>query len=380
MRTEDGDLDFLVGAQLTIDPRSFAEVVKEAFRLEHDCIENQDIAEVLGVHKSRVSQVLHSPKALKPETIQKLLDQFGKVAHRRAIVRAWAKECFGEDIERPPQGELTGKSVSRGTLRRVDRQIRESRFSMAAQTAEEAASKTSDWELKQEFLDRAIFARQRLDQPGLAMCVARNIAESAEERADLLRLAAAQLLRGRTLLGLVDSRPEDLEPVFSRLRELLAACTEPSKPPAYIIGSWETLASLEVSALITFTERRTVALDEAKVRRAKDDLLEKLKQRLSQPRRFQTHVQVATAHLLLGETFQAQEQIDQAYKCGELKNLNVYESCGVVQGRILARTESPEQASKYLQGVISNCLESSDSIHHRLAEYDLARTENLRFG
>lgn len=123
MRTEDGELDYLVGTQLEVDPGSFAQIVKEAFLLEHDCIENQDIAEVLGVDKSRVSQIFGNPKALKPETIQKLLDKLSKTAHRRAIVRAWVNECFGEDIIRPPEGSLTGENVTAKTLRRIDRQI-----------------------------------------------------------------------------------------------------------------------------------------------------------------------------------------------------------------------------------------------------------------
>lgn len=46
-------VDFGAGAQLAIDPDAFIQVVREAFRLEHECLQNQDIADVLGVHKSR---------------------------------------------------------------------------------------------------------------------------------------------------------------------------------------------------------------------------------------------------------------------------------------------------------------------------------------
>lgn len=379
MRTEDGELDYLVGTQLETDPGAFAQVVKEAFLLEHDCIENQDIAEVLGVDKSRVSQKFGKPETLKPETIHKLLNHLSKAAHRRAVVRAWVNECFGEDINKAPGGELTGGNVTVKTLRRIDRQIRQSRLAEAAQTAQEAATKASDWELRQQFLDRAYFARQRLDEPGQAMTVARMVAEGASDRRDFLRLAAAHTMRFRILLGLTDSRPEDFIQISGRIRDLLGASRKPSDKPTYLIGDLETLASLELSATLTLMERRIISPVEADLRQMLSDVQTNLKRKLAQPSRFQAEIVAARLHLMLGETFQAQEHIDQAFKSGALKNLHVYEMCGILQGRVLARTESVVHASDYLQGVISNCRKSVDGYHQRLAEYDLARMESSAF-
>src|SRR4028119_2449423 len=139
MPLDDDEPDYLARTQLPYDPGSFSRAVKEAFHLEHGCIENQDIAAVLGVDNSRISQIFKNPEKLKPESIKNLTDALKSRKHQRRIIRAWLLESLDVDIEKRPRGPLVGSEVSEKTLKRVDRQIREQRLIVAAYTAREAA-------------------------------------------------------------------------------------------------------------------------------------------------------------------------------------------------------------------------------------------------
>jgi len=112
MPHEDAELDYLAGTQPYENPASFERVVKEAFLLELDCSQNQDIADVLGVDKSRISQIFGSPSNLKPETIQKLLDHLKSKEHKRMIVEAWMRECFGDEILHQTGQPTVGKRIT----------------------------------------------------------------------------------------------------------------------------------------------------------------------------------------------------------------------------------------------------------------------------
>lgn len=380
MKGDSGERDYLVGTQLETNPGSFVQVVKEAFLLEHDCIHNQDIAEVLGVDKSRVSQLFAAPTKLKAESIQHLLSHLKKREHRKRIVRAWMQECFGENVADRRVGALTGEVISDKTIRRVDVMVRQSRLKLAALTAHEAFRKTEDVELAERLLDRAYWARQRLDEPGQAMVIIRLMAKRASERNDIYRLLAAHQCRARILAGLADCSPEELAQVFEAMDNLFEQVrgTKPPKVP-YMLGSLRTFASLRRNSHILFMERGVIPVDSEFLVSALKETLKETVPSFPMTFRFSAWQAAARIHLLLGEFFQAEEALEKSFNSGEVKNLQVYEMSGLIHGRILMKKGKMQEASKYLRGVGINCRKTTDLYHSRLVEYDLARIENDLF-
>ncbi|ARU41216.1 hypothetical protein CCB80_08740 [Armatimonadetes bacterium Uphvl-Ar1] len=376
MQHGDEELDYLAGAQPYENPASFERVVKEAFLLELDCAQNQDIADVLGVDKSRVSQIFGNPSNLKPETIQKVLDQLRSKEHKRQIVEAWMRECFGTDILHQSGEPLVGKKITEKTVRRVDRQIRESRLTLAAKTATEAAQRTDDPTMRERLLDRAFFARQRLDQPGQAMRVARIIAEGAIKRGDLRRAATGYCLGGRVMRGMADAKERETIHVLDRAEALLAMSEPLGKPaPPYLMVTYEVLEVERINTLVTLMERDQIIRDDGLIKKLKTRIEVRLKEVKSYQEKSRLAQLLARMYLLLDQAFLAEELLEQSFKSGDIKNLNAYEVSGVINARIIAKRKSPEASAEYLDRVIENCTESLDLYHGRLAEHDLARLE-----
>mgnify|MGYP000844100310 CR=1 FL=1 len=379
MPHEDEELDYLAGTQLPDDPSSFVRVVKEVYLLEFDCSQNQDIADVLGVDKSRISQIFGDPGKLKPETIQNLIDPLRSKDNKRRIVESWMRDCFGREILESKGDPLVGKKVTEKTIRRVDRQIRESRLILAARTAEEAATRSEEVTMRERLLDRAFFARQRLDQPGQAMRISRLITEGALARGDLHRAAGGFCFAGRALRGMADSRERETIHLFDQAEALLAL--EPSPQTAKTPYFLPTLAILEIERInvqLTVHERVQVIKPEATLRAFQEVVTARLKEARSYQQQSRLAQLLARLHLALGEAFLAEELLEKSFKSGELKNLHAYESAGVINARIKAVRESSEAGADYLNAVIENCELAQDSYHRRIAEYDLARLERKR--
>ncbi|MBX7134898.1 MAG: hypothetical protein K1X67_19705, partial [Fimbriimonadaceae bacterium] len=116
-RRENEEVDYLAGTQLPQDPDSFRQVVKEVYLLEHGAVQQQDIAEVLGVHKSRVSQVFTDVAKLKTSSIRILLQGLASMANRRRLFKAWTQEAFGAELAYAGTSRLAGEEVTEKTLR-----------------------------------------------------------------------------------------------------------------------------------------------------------------------------------------------------------------------------------------------------------------------
>lgn len=379
--SEDADeRDYLVGAQPATHPWSFVEVVKEAFLLEYDCIQNQDIAEVLGVDKSRISQIFGNPKSLKAESINGMLDCIRSRAHKKRIVEAWVRECFGESFSEVSREPLLGEQVTEKTLRRVDRQLRESRLGTAAKTAFEAARKTEDPILRERLLDRAYFARQRLDEPGQAISIARLIALGAVKRGDMPRLAGAHLMRARVLRSLTDSSWDEVSPILDLAERLVEGYpAKDLKDTPYTTADESKVKSERTVALVTFAERGQMDLPQLFLSGLLQDCLDSVKAVRSYQEKSRLLQLASRVSLLLGNTFQALEFLERSFESGSVKNLNAYEMAGVLNARIVVKTESPEAARKYLLDVIAGCSRTMDFYHRRIAETDLARVESSMF-
>lgn len=376
MQHGDEELDYLAGAQPFDDPESFERVVKEVYLLEFDCVQNQDIADVLGVDKSRISQIFGDPSKLKPETIQNLIAHPRSKENKRRIVEAWMRDCFGKDILHQTGEPLVGKRVTEKTIRRVDRQIRESRLTLAAKTAIEAAERTEDGVMRERLLDRAFFARQRLDQPGQAMRIARVIAEGGLSRGDLRRAASGFCFAGRVMRGMADAKERETIHLFDRAEALLAMSEPlPSPSPPYVMVTYEGVEVERINVIVTLMERDQIIRDDGLI----EKLMARIEARLRAVKSYQEKSRLAQLlarmHLLLGQAFLAEELLEQSFKSGEIKNLNAYEVSGVINARIIAKSTSAEASATYLDRVIENCTESLDLYHRRLAEYDLARLQ-----
>ena len=378
MRDEGDGPDYLGEAQLAVDPSSFVEVVREVYWLEKGCVANQEIAEVLGVHKSRITQIFGGVAALKASSIRMFLEPLASPEHRKAIVEAWTQESLGDLLE-SERAPLVGK-VDEKTLRAIDREIRQQRLVMAANVTLDAMKEPNEPEVYEQLLDRAQLLYRRLDRPGDAMTIAVLVAKRAKHEGDVHRLAAAFALRIKTLIGLPDCLPQEVIPLFAQTLELLnSAGPIPDPKPKHYLPTVDAVQQLHAGARTTFTERGLLKRNESDLQSTLDETLARLGRRLSYQERSRNHQLAARLYLLLGKTFQAEEHLQKSFEAGNLKNLNILEASGIIQARIRLQTEGVDTASKYLREVIKQCRRSSSQYHRRIAEYELARVQSQKF-
>lgn len=372
--------DYLVVAKPEKDPHSFPNVVREAYALEYGFTKDEQIGDLLGRDKSLISQVFgKDPKKLTVHTIEQLLERLVTSESKSRIVTAWTQACFGECLASAKPKDMVGDKVSDKTLRRIDRQLREHRLFPALRVAFQAAHKTEDYGLRQQFLDRAYFAAQRLDEPHIMMEMAAQIYRDAKKAADPLRLATGQSNRARALLMVADIRPDEIDVALNRLEHLLQGFKPPDPHPPYVLASPRTLDSMRLSALITFTERGVVEPDEEALRTALAFLTKRLKARASQEVKFRDHIAAARLCVLLNEGFLAQEHIEKAFRSGDVKNIHVFPICSLHQGRVMKLTESPQAAYLYLWKVNKTATEGLDFYHKRITHWELTRLANELF-
>ncbi len=363
--------DYLAGTQFQHNPGSFEEVVREAFVLEHGARLNTEIAVVVGLDHSRVSQLFSTTNRLKADTIQRVIGHLKSKRHRTKIIEAWNRECFGDDFDPAATGNLTSGRITEKTLKRVDRLIRESRYETAALVAEEGAKRTKSWVLRECFFDRAYFVRQRLDEPGKAMGIVSDMAKFAEARGDTRRLATAHLLRARILHGLMTTTLDEIEPIFEQAAILLSQ-SEPVPSPQYMLLGERQLANTRLNCQLKAIERGEKPLSQIELERTRNALLKRAKEKASYQERFGSYFMASHITLLLGDAFLANEYLDLAFRSGDIKNLNAMAQCGIMQARILMQTD-PTEAIPYLRGVIEECDKVQDLYHKRIAEYELSR-------
>jgi hypothetical protein len=373
-RKHDGqEVDYLAGAQPEENPREFRQLVREAFALQYGTTKDYHIAAIIERDKSRVAQIFRRPEKAESVSIHHLISFLKSREHRRRIVEAWSVAYFALAAE-GSTGYL-GTVATERTRRRIDRLIREGQLSLAARVSLEAIKKAEDEALREEFLDRAYFLFQRLDQPGQAMRIARLVATRARSSGDGAREGAALMMRCRILMGLADTKPEEVLPVLARAKDLLEVCTASDR--LTLLGR---LHDQQDACHLAFFERGVVPVDEEHVKQILARAEAKMKRAQSYQARSRHALLAARCHLLLGERFQAEELLEASFKSGDIKNLNAYEISGLFMGHILKASDAPlERQEQYLSEVIANCQGSSDRYHLRVAEWDLARIEAKLF-
>jgi hypothetical protein len=169
---EPEEIDYLAGTKPYPKIPSFAEEIKEAFALEHHCFRDQEFAPFLGVSTGRVSQIINNPKRLKAESVHKLLACFSSLVLRRRIFKAWQRECFGDELLHGEPGSIVGAEVTEATIKRVDRLVRTQQPDRALEVTEVSLTMPLDPALRRQFLDRAYYLYNRLDQCADALRIA----------------------------------------------------------------------------------------------------------------------------------------------------------------------------------------------------------------
>lgn len=379
MHYESEEPDYLALAQLERKTLSFERAVKDAFLLEHDCSENQQIAAVIGRDKSRVAQILKEPERLDATTIENLLDHLARPVHKKRILRAWMKLRFGIDVDGQISSRRIGDVVSARMVDRIRRQMRAGLAEQAAQSASEAFQICDDYNLSEQLLDIGFHGYRKIGALGKAMKLARLVELRGRESGDYNRQATGHYFRALALHSMLDSQPDEINPVIAEIRLLIDRTSGNPKPNDRLERVDDfLLQTLAISVHLTFAERKSQPLNTPDVRKTLGQLNTMLRSKPVRPRRFYLHFLAARSYLLLGETFQAQEQVELAFNFGGGQSL-AFKACGHLQGRIMKLTESPAKVSKYLFEVVRTCDMQGDRHHGYSVEYDLARVESSMF-
>lgn len=359
---------------------SFRRLVREAFFVEYGAKTQVEIARIIGKTTGAVSQHFTNVASLQPETIDTYLQAIGSERYKRAILQAWIRERFHVDLFRILDGPYTGKKVTEQTLEAIDMQSRTGRLERSVRVAMEAFEKASDVVLQERLLDTACLGFRKLGQLGKAMGVAALIVQRARTRGDKLREASGQYSRARILLSMLTTEPGDVQKVFDRIDSLLHGTDRSVKlsPKISYLDDF-ILATGKLTAQLTFMERGLSDVDETALRKILSWLAEGQKQKLTKGQSFIIHLLTSRAHLLLGETFQAQEHLDVAYNIRGEKLRYAADLCGQHQGMILEVTSSPEKVKAYLLEIIAACNAGQDRYLEFMIEQDLARLEDRTF-
>lgn len=369
MPQEPEEIDYLAGAKLRSKEQSFAEVTREAFLLAHQCLQDQDIAEEMGLSGGRISQMLKEPAKLKPETIHKILACFESRVHRRNILKAWQKECFGEELQTGSDG-LVGDVIDQTTIRRIDRLIRQVRPDRALAIAREALACETEPSIRRSLLDRAFNLTLRLDLMGDAMQVALTLYEWGRDEKNAEMMAAGLAMKARILRSIDGSNLETIQAVLAEVESLLQAMPPSGGPSKHITATERLLQNEHIAAVLRFpTEGREA---EAFLRESLGAV--RAQRDPSDPPSAKAnsfHLE-ARLFMALSEPFPAEEALDKSFAAGELKSLSMGAKTGILKAKLLAARGEIEEAIAYYECLSRLCEEERNLYHLRLAQHDLA--------
>jgi tetratricopeptide (TPR) repeat protein len=372
-REENEAADYLAPTKLASKISSFSEVVSEAYLLEHGAKQRQEIAQVLGKGKARVSQIYGDPQVLKVDTVRLLLEPIKGARHRRRIVDSWTDACFGDLLTSGSRHLTSSGKVTDRTMLRVDRMIRQKRLREALDLSSEILLKAQQIAEQEILLDRMFMAHFFLDEHGAAMSITRRVIERARERKEPLREASGVMRKARLMTASNAFSLGQLEGVYDECERLLQN-PAPAQAPPYNLATKARVRQSRLSARITCSER-TGDINEVELR----DLIQTL---LTEPQRGGTlnnkYWRVFTAARclgLLGEYFQAFELLDEAMALGKRGLVYAQEECGVLYGKFMAATERREEALQFLSAMSERCRTHADRYHQRLLEGEILRIE-----
>jgi hypothetical protein len=368
--------EYLVRTEFDARADEWANVVRQVFHLEHGCTKDYEIAAVLGVDDSRVSQILKTPRSLRVESIEDLTKTFKSPRNRRLVIKSWTIACFGKEaIAAKPLQTLTTKPT-KATIKRIDARIREGRYEAAASMCALGISgehQTEDYALRQMLYDRLFASLQRLDRIGEEIAWIDRALREAILKHDHPRECALlhwKLMVSRRLMGIesheVHRLARDTENRMSKLP------VEKSARQEYATGTPELHRSEILARELADLESGRVPVEAERLKSLLDQALAELHERRSHQetsRGFQLAVRV---HLLLGNDFLAEELIDKMYESGELKLLNITEIAGLFKGIVIHRRD-PEAGAEYFLELAEQARAAGDLYHHRIIQREMAR-------
>jgi len=301
MKKQDEEIDYLAGAKdfFQWPPDTFASVVREAFKIEHNCKYDHQIATVLGISAGRISQILSEPHKLKVETIEEVIRGLRSPKHRSRIIEVWHGECFNELLKESSQvDEVIGK-VDEAFLRLISRLIRLRKPERALALVEAALKHDIDDHTRRRLYDQCFYLNFRLDKLSQAMKIASTMVAWGKDTQQLELEGSGLMLQFRILRTMDEVSVKELRRRTEQLHEFSKAVPKSQLPKEYITLQPKLLRQGEIYTVLRYqySGGDAGALLQAALRDpyvgAKSDLR-------------------ASIYLALGEYFKAEELLEQA--------------------------------------------------------------------
>lgn len=367
--------DYLAGTKPEREEPLFAAAVREAFALEHQCLQDQDIAEHLKVTPGRISQILKKPRLLKAETVQKIIRSISSRAHRKQILKAWQQECFGEDIETATES-LLGGAVDDTTIRRIDRLVRQYRPDRALRLTREALQHEVSDDQRRRLMERAFGLALRLEQTADAMAMALAFFEWGKERGDRDMMAVGLSMRARALRTIDGISAQAILDVHKEIIEVAEHLPDIAPTTKYMTPNKQFIVNEEIAVVLRDHEEHGGA----------EEYLQKAK-RLAQTVLRETDVPTskggsyhveARIELALKNYFKAEELVEEGFVAGDL-SLAACSKSGILKAKILAARGQIDEAIAYYEELITLCEKERQLRVYKLAQQDLAVLRASKF-
>ncbi len=352
----------------------FADIVRQAFFLELNCTKDGQIAKAIRRSPGLVSSFLKSPGEKESEALSTLISPLRDEGMKRRIIRAWADARFGIDLLERTQARPRKALASQELLKRAKRYLVEGEPLLAASVAMDGVSKSPDRPLYDQLLDCAHHAYTVYDLSGKAMQVARVIVESGRTSGDARREARGYFNRLMNVAGMPDSKPLEVQDLLNDVFKLAAAFGPVKERPPYQIVTDLDLAILPARIQIGFMERGALSADRSELTGIATHLA-RLAETTPKKERFLLYFLLARTFLLLEETHAASEYLEKAYSSHSGGIYLAREICGLVEARIMSKTDLPGRTVQFLSLLSRNVQRRWDMRHLRSIENDLARLE-----
>jgi len=347
----------------------FSEAIREAFRLEYDCIEDQALAPIIGVKPARVSQILNHPRTLHSETVRRVIEPLQSTAYKQRILEAWQVACFGQNVE--DRSEKASEPANNGhrTLALIDDLCAKNNPDRALVVASRALAAEKDMQHKRAIYLRIFELYKRLDKQANMLRMADGCRRFGERTQSQWTIAQGLHMQFQAL-GRIDGIP--IKTILGLRNDLIdvAGCLKPvsarqrSKRTAY-----QRTANAYLSVFLLKYHEVSVGR-----RNALAGLLEQLRigegdQISPATRRLSLEVQ-ARVLIAMGSFVEAEELLDliQPPPDGPLRGRLAHD---MIRASLLDKRGSRDEAIDLLQNVCLTCETTRSLFYYRVAARSL---------
>lgn len=338
----------------------FKDTVKQVYQTERKYQKDQEIAEAVGIGKSRLSQLLNEPAGFTVPTMRRILAPIRTPEFRRHMVEAWYEVCFDlTPASRPVEAQPEGYDPVSETYRLMNAH----RYRMAAAVAEttltDAEGEAAEW-----LRDQVIECYHKLNEMGKAMEQIAALAYHARERGDRHRLVTANYFAAKVRIDTENLGLKATEHLLEQVRKqlVLAAVPPPPEEPRYLLVSEGTIINeIFVRYLAKGKPGDHPRLDEnltawrEDVTKDSDDISASLAYNLAQVAYF------------FGESYGANEWLEIARQKTQPEHLAFRQTCRILKGRIAAMSNL-DRALRHFDRAITACQQSELLLLKRIAE------------